>query len=303
MKRFPKILLSNVQSLMSKFDEFCLVLQMKRPQIVCLTETWLCDEIDDALLYIPNYNIVRNDRKGRRGGGTAIYVHKEFSFSVKDPGCWLNESADSTLITLTSLKLLILCVYIPPGLPSSTLESVRNDTVEMVDRCLNEDSSLNTIIVGDFNHFDVNILTVDLHLCDIVNKATRGNNVLDHILISHELQLYYKHSSVSYEAPIGRSDHLTLIATPEHVMQQRYQNIRIHRVFDYRQSNIETLLQQARLMRWEEIGSEGDDLDTHWRKLRLAIGELIDKSIPQKTVQLTSTDKEWMTPIAKLLIN
>ena len=41
----PKILLTNAQSLTSKMDELSLVVNMQKPDLLCLTETWLSSEI------------------------------------------------------------------------------------------------------------------------------------------------------------------------------------------------------------------------------------------------------------------
>ena len=41
------------------------------------TETWLDDSINN-IIDINGYQVWRGDRKGRQGGGTAIYLHEDF---------------------------------------------------------------------------------------------------------------------------------------------------------------------------------------------------------------------------------
>jgi len=71
----------NCQSIVPKFDELVCLCSANSPSIVCLTETWLCSDILDSELHIPNYNIVRQDRN-RHGGGVAIYAKNALSFQV-----------------------------------------------------------------------------------------------------------------------------------------------------------------------------------------------------------------------------
>ena len=51
----------NCRSIVTKFDELVCLCLANKPSIVCLTETWLCLDILDSELHIPNYNIVRQD--------------------------------------------------------------------------------------------------------------------------------------------------------------------------------------------------------------------------------------------------
>ena len=47
------------------------------PDVVCLVETWLCSDILDTEISIPNYSIVRLDRN-RHGGGVAYDIQKSW---------------------------------------------------------------------------------------------------------------------------------------------------------------------------------------------------------------------------------
>ncbi len=75
------IIYYNCRSLLPKFDELLAVCQSFSPDVVCLVETWLCKDIEDRELFIPNYNFVRQDRN-RHGGGVAMYIHNSVKYSV-----------------------------------------------------------------------------------------------------------------------------------------------------------------------------------------------------------------------------
>lgn len=51
------------------------------PHGVCITETWLDDDISDSELFIPGYVMVRLDRS-RHGGGIIMYIKSVFSYNV-----------------------------------------------------------------------------------------------------------------------------------------------------------------------------------------------------------------------------
>ena len=64
----------NARSLLPKFDYLSLSVDILRPHIICLVETWLSDEISDNKITI-------NDRN-RHGGGVLMYVSMFFASVV-----------------------------------------------------------------------------------------------------------------------------------------------------------------------------------------------------------------------------
>lgn len=56
----------NVQSLcarkLSKFEELKTLVSHSKLDVACFTETWLSSEINDRLINIEGFNLIRNDR-------------------------------------------------------------------------------------------------------------------------------------------------------------------------------------------------------------------------------------------------
>ena len=80
----------NCQSLSAKFDDIKLLLnvptQHEQPiRVVCLQETWIEDAglLDLSLFKIHDYNLVTQDRYVSAYGGLALYIHKNWSYTVK----------------------------------------------------------------------------------------------------------------------------------------------------------------------------------------------------------------------------
>ena len=67
------ILHYNARSLYPKIDELRVYCALEKPDIVCISETWLCDEIALLECSIQGYHCIRQDRH-RRGGGVAMYI-------------------------------------------------------------------------------------------------------------------------------------------------------------------------------------------------------------------------------------
>ena len=84
MKRFPrfKIMSLNTFSLLPHLDELCIFVDSEKPHIICINETKLDDSIDDSLVHIDGYAIIRKDRN-KHGGGVALYIHKNINFEPK----------------------------------------------------------------------------------------------------------------------------------------------------------------------------------------------------------------------------
>ena len=296
----PKILLTNIQSLRSKVDELSIIASTQKIDIICLTETWLTDEIETCMVDIPGYSMVRNDRLNRRGGGTGMYIKDGLCF--KSVPAHLNLQIEGTFVDFPALNLSIFCLYLPPQLRAETQQLTLANIDDSVDDFMNEHPNREAIILGDFNDFNIDTLCKDFNLTDTVTKPTRGNNILDHIMISERLKSTYGTSQVSYDAPIGKSDHLTLVLSPVN-RKRNFNYLRNVTVFDLRKSQMQCLLSNAQAINWDLVRNTGDDIDQQWDALHACIKALMDMSIPQRNVTITSKDKPWMTPLTKMLIN
>ena len=60
-------------------NEIDAVVHTNDVSIVCLTETWLDDDISDSYMSIPGYYLIRRDRTNiekAHGGGVCVYISK-----------------------------------------------------------------------------------------------------------------------------------------------------------------------------------------------------------------------------------
>ena len=76
----PSFLSTNIRLLFPKMDEFALLLDHLCIDIAAVSETWLHQGIENDILSIPNYNLVRQDRSVGRGGGVCAFVSNSIPY-------------------------------------------------------------------------------------------------------------------------------------------------------------------------------------------------------------------------------
>ena len=91
------IIYFNARSLSPKIDELRIVCELEKPDIVCITETWLCDDITTLGCSISGYHCVICDRH-RHGGGVAMFISDNLESHV-------------LLCGANNLELLVVSVY------------------------------------------------------------------------------------------------------------------------------------------------------------------------------------------------
>ena len=75
------VLYFNARNIVPKFHSLCSEVEIHKPDIVCLVETWLNDEILDSEITLTNYQLHRLDRN-RHGGGIIIYTHNNLATEI-----------------------------------------------------------------------------------------------------------------------------------------------------------------------------------------------------------------------------
>ena len=121
------------------------------------------------------------------------------------------------------------------------------------------------------------------------------------MLIPRSLADSYDTNRVIYDSPIGTADHKMLTCVPNCVKVSTLA-ICWHKVYDLRKSNLHLLARQSNLVDWDAILSNDDDVNTSWNTFYSVLVQLVQLCVPSRTVPITQQDKEWITPITKMLI-
>ena len=76
------LMISNVMSLVPKIDELREVIHNSDVEIACITETWLRDHIDDNVVNVSGFRLVRLDRINSQHGGVCMYVRNNIQCNI-----------------------------------------------------------------------------------------------------------------------------------------------------------------------------------------------------------------------------
>jgi len=241
---------------------------------------------------IEGYNLVRKDRAdNRRGGGVAFYIRSNISFTIcedlVEPNfsetlfCNVNCGKENTLIGVC---------YRPPN---STVENDRG-LYSLLNKITGK-----SVIVGDFNlpeldwnkrellsdsHPFVKCLN-DNYLEQLVDKPTRGRNILDLVLTSDESLI----QNLEVLEPFESSDHqmvkLEIIAKASKINQHRLN-------FNYFKANYEEIRNYIK-GRNLELMVEGKEVEDAWNVLKKELLQVRDKFIPKRNKH--KNKKKWVT--------
>ncbi|XP_051167606.1 uncharacterized protein LOC127285557 [Leptopilina boulardi] len=138
----------NINSLRANIDLLRSHLSMHTYDVVALSETWLTDKISNDMVDINDFNLVRRDRYGKRGGGVAIYVKSHLHLRILFSSSELFDNKPEFIIVEISSRhvkpLLFAVVYRRPGGESlDDFEYHFKKFFNLYD---------NVVICGDFNY-------------------------------------------------------------------------------------------------------------------------------------------------------
>ena len=296
---YPSILLLNARSLVPKLDELNLLSSSTNVNVMIVTESWLSSNILNEQIVIPGFGApFRCDRSdGRVGGGVCVYVNDCISC---DPIVEINPPilpCERLFIRFVKLKVLLLAIYIPPNLKKKDHESIFEHMSSFIESSLLRDDCERLIIAGDLNDFPTENLEIQFSLKQTVTSPTRGDSILDKILLSHDLLDYYNDPTV--EANLANCDHQTIFLLPTTTQPKL---TRVKRVYDYRESNIAQFLQHINSYSWSDFYRSELSISDKCNIVYDRVNEALDK-IPCESVKMSGRDKPWITPKLKLLIN
>ncbi|XP_058013047.1 uncharacterized protein LOC131185023 [Ahaetulla prasina] len=126
----PSIFLTNIRSLANKMDEIRLLNKyysdFRNSAVLCFSETWLNESIENSSLNIPGFQIERSDRipetsGKKKGGGLCLYINTTWcqDFNIIYKFC--DNNLETLIINCKPYysprefsSFLLIAVYVPP---------------------------------------------------------------------------------------------------------------------------------------------------------------------------------------------
>lgn len=288
----------------SKFNNLLAFMSLYKPACFAITESWLKPELPSTLYSIPNYNLYRNDRADRVGGGVCLYLNT----SIFDPlqttdKCFITDYHEclwiKTKITASNEVLNIVVVYRPPR----THEISDEQLFQYLENVANNSKDL--IIFGDFNFREITWpncvyngsnksvnLFIDFlnnsHLIQLIDKPTRhrvhqNESTLDLIIVSDENLV----STVEYGDPIGISDHSVI-----GVVYQVIKNNPNHVLY---KTKVDTIKQKQLIENymWQTVLNY-TDLNLKWNKFANELSVITENCSVKFPISTKAALKPWI---------
>lgn len=284
--------LQNIQSLTAHIDELDQFVASSNPDVMCVTETHVTEEIEDQEIRIANYDTVRVNSKSRYTGGVIFYVKKGIKYKLIRTDIMEMQYWIGVLKVIVGKKSMILVgVYRSPSGSEadfiSNFELLFNDTLENIREPV--------LVLGDFNinydsrAFYANKLrsTVnDIGYKQIVSRYTHlgveGQESLIDLVITNDSDIkecefpkqpvFNRHSLIKITINLDKGD-------TKLVVRKKLQDINelSHKIkqisFDYR-----------------EVDYEKKVLDYYSK-----IMSVMDEVMPKTVVQIKGVGKPWIT--------
>ena len=286
---------------MNKYDELSVFASVFKPDLICVSESWLNQDIDDSLLSLRDYLILRDDRSGRRGGGVCAWIQNKFSPIISSLRTDKPNCIECLMFSLPASKIFCLLCYIPPGLTVKDHDCITEFLSTELEALLTVNPNQSLIVCGDFNDFQTSFLVEDFNLVNKVTLPTRQNSMLDLIFMDECLTDMYAESAI-IGPPLGKSDHNTVLLNPiNSKTADKEVGQRIVQVRDYRLSNIAKFTDCLATMNFNHLDLEAnvDDMCARFYDMFYSAAA----NIPSENVTMSARDKPWITPLLKLLIN
>ena len=204
-----------------------MIIHLKNPHIILITETWFNI---NSITKLPNYSLYARNRDETRGGGVAIYVRSDLrSYEAIDSKI-TNKDIEHVWCTVKTDNetILVGCIYRPPYSLRETNLKI-NKIIGGAKILRDRKKYTGLLIVGDFNHPDISWINEggicykkarpsSLEFLDTINDSslvqcvlepTFSNNTLDLVLTDDPSRIF----AVDIGPPLGASNKNKLHST------------------------------------------------------------------------------------------
>ena len=300
-----KILYTNVQSVFNKLNELAAYATEVQPDFILLTETWCNQDMTNAALTIPNYQLeidLRRDREDTTqgiGGGLLVYTRLGIKISPCDSfkNIDFNQYCAFTVPSkIRTENVTIVLIYRPPNRNKENLENL----IQIV-----KNLPKNSILIGDINlpHIDWQSgktdsrgasfynAVVEQELEQLVSFPTHNKgNILD-LLVTNMCNNII---SVSGEPPIGRSDHCVLLAE---VLMPKMPQKNKSKVSNWAKADLVSLKNHIKQENWAEIWNKTGShctVEDAWTSFKKKLSNATQLFVPVSTIKPQSSPR-WLT--------
>ena len=275
-------------------------------EVLAVNESKLDNTITDGEIHIPGYVITRKDRN-RHGGGVALYIKEDISFSVR------HDLAPAQLETICleinlpyNRSFLVSTWYRPPSANINLFE----DYAKFLEKCDNTNKQL--LVLGDMNcdYFKnppdshtqkLQFLSSIYQLQQLISEPTRVTNMsatLIDLIFTNESHNISKSGVIH----IGVSDHSLIYAVRKFIPNKRGQIKKEVRNLKHfvKEDFIYDLLKPL-LPPWEMVETINDP-NLAWRVWETNFNEVLNWHAPLRHQRVRQSSIPWLNSNIKNLM-
>jgi len=302
-----KIIHLNVNGIRNKYEEIrYFLINESNVMVLAITESKLSKDRDPKNMYtIPGYELFRNDREKKMGGGTLIYINENFNFEICDLPATPPGFVECNVVKLSGnfLKHILVCVmYVPPDkvdeqvfsfienilcyLRSTNIEFVLLGNVDLLKQ--SSESSRMISIRKEFNlHQRIELPTRIAVIQKADSSIERTATLIDHLYVSNK----DKFSSAGV---------LNFTTSDHHMIYTTYKCNRVKippKVLEYRcfrKMNMRDFTDDFSKIDWDFLTNKST-LQFGAELLEKSVIALMDKHAPLKRKLIKGTNAPWFS--------
>lgn len=281
--------MTNARSLVNKVIDFNAFVDHHRPDIICVTESWLSQDIPSSLVCPSDYNAVRFDRS-TKGGGVIVFIRKLLNFTlVNIPTEFSNIEIVCFDINLHNVSSRIIAYYRPPGYGHDALTYATNSVTLLKKLC---STHSDIYLLGDFNLPDIdwsmyhspnnsvynefmNFIN-SYGLYQHVNCPTRNANTLDLVFTTSPSSI----SDLQSLPPISSSDHCVIIFTTQ-ISSPLTSGESLATSRNWKCANFDAINYELSVINWNSVFQFCFDVQQCWNAFIDILNHICDKYVPR----------------------
>lgn len=298
----PDTIIANVQSLAPKLDELHAILDVLKPGIVCLSETWLNNSILDSAIDLVNYVCFRKDRVDRQGGGVCAYINSHLpckrllDFEVTNiESLWV--SVRPFRLPRSISNILVGTVYHPLDSNAEKNYILTEHLQRNTDSFLTSHPDGLVIVTGDFNPVstghDVRFVKRLTGLSQIVNVLTRDTGILDWVLTNRPKEF-------AQPAQLPKIGHAVLIKPNTSLHTSKAVKKSVERR-DLRGSSLSAFGRWITRHNWDDVYN-ASSAKGKFESFFTTLHNAVETYLPTRKIKVCSTDKAWVKSTIKTLV-
>ena len=295
----------NVRSLVRNLKETYAV--MTGFDVICISETWLHNNVSNALLTFNGYRSYRQDRHGnhgvkQRGGGIMVYIKENlYGFSNSIPlfcNITLHLEQFWFEICKPNFKRQIICVVYRP--PSGCLRTFIEELSTNIDK-LEDSMGFELTILGDFN---INYRKTTTPEYKALKELERAYQLKQYIInptrvtnkVNSTIDLILSNMSTVSDA--GVLSHMIADHFPIYIVKKKERNDKqfvysFGRSYkNYNKDNFQNLIETY--IKWRSFWNKTNDPNILWDLMYSIIIEAINILCPARRMRLRTNVPGWI---------